>query len=104
MSIIDKLLSFDDGSTVTGGTTTTSVDHVDLGKDGLALGSGRPLFALFHITAESGGDSGDRFTFSIATDTSSAFNVAMRTVGASPQLTGIADVPARIVVPIHRGF
>ena len=104
MSIIDKLLSFDDGSTVTGGTTTTSVDHVDLGKDGLAIGSGRPLYAVFHITAKSGGDSADTFTFSIATDTSSAFNVAKRTVAASPQITGIANVPARIVLPIPPGY
>lgn len=104
MSIIDKLLSFDDGSTVTGGSTTTSADHVDLGKNGLVLGSGRPLFAVFHITAKSGGDGADTFTFSIATDTSSAFNVAKRTVAASPQITGIANVPARIVVPIPPGY
>ncbi|MFO7306756.1 MAG: hypothetical protein C0P74_014695 [Gammaproteobacteria bacterium] len=103
MSIIDKLLSFDDGSTVTGGTTTTSVDHVDLGKDGLAIGSGRPLYAVFHITAKSGGDAADTFTFSIVTDTSSTF-ATKRTVAASPQITGIANVPSRIVLPIPPGY
>jgi hypothetical protein len=103
MSIIDKLASFDTGATVTGGTTTASVSSIDHGKTGLNLGSGRPLWAVFHIKGNTGGDGSDTFSFGVQTSDSTTFASGNVTIAASPTITGATNVPARVIVPIPAG-
>lgn len=104
--IIDKLLSFDDGATVTGGTTTASVDYVNLGTStpGRKLGSGRPLYLVISVINNTGGDGSDTMQFSLQTDDNTSFSTPA-VVAQSPVITGVANLPAgsRVVVPVPPG-
>lgn len=104
--IIDKLLSFDDGATVTGGTTTASVDHLDLGASvpGRNIGSGRPVWLVIQVINNTGGDGSDTMQFSLQTDDNASFS-SPTTVAQSPVITGVANLPAgsRVVVPVPVG-
>lgn len=104
--IIDKLLSFDDNATVTGGTTTASVDYVNLGLSvpGRKLGSGRPLWLVIAVINNTGGDGADTMQFTLQTDDNASFS-SPTTVAQSPVITGVANLPAgsRVVVPVPPG-
>lgn len=101
--IIDKLGSFDDGSTVTGGSTTASADYLDLGVSvpGRKLGVGRPLWLVIAVTGVAGGDGTDTFTFTLQTDDNTSFS-SPTTLATSVTITGVANIPAgtRIVIPV----
>lgn len=107
--IIDKLLEFADGQTVTGGTTTVSTNTVDIGTLDRAIGSGRQLYAHVVVVGISGGASGsDTVRFDLVqsanADLSSDTIIASSrtvTTGAGP--TGIA-VGDRFVIPVPPSF
>jgi hypothetical protein len=111
--IIDKLLSFADGQAVTGGTTTEATDNVDLAALGAAsaglgalaraIGSGRPLYLVTFQTLASGGDASDTYAVQLVTDTALPTDGSSIVVAASPTITGVANVPAKIVVPVPAG-
>jgi hypothetical protein len=113
--IIDTLLTFADGQTVTGGTTTEATDNIDLASLGSAaaglgalsraIGTGRPLYCVITVGANSGGDGSDTFQFSLVTDTVLPTDGSSRVIASSPVVTGAANLPAgtKVVIPVPAG-
>lgn len=110
MAIIDRLLQFARGQTVTGGTTVQSTDIIDLNPQSTlrALGTGRQLWLVIHITGKSGGDGSDTFVFALqhaTTETSGTLQTPADVV-VSPTITGVANITVgqKIVLPVPPGF
>ena len=103
--IQDKLTLVDDGATVTGGTTTVSVSAVDVGTVDRALGTGKPLYLNFVVTAKSGGDGSDTFRFD-AIQSANADLSAGSVIASSRTITGIANIPVgfKVSVEIPQAF
>lgn len=97
--LIDKLLSFAESQTVTGGTTTIAANDIDT-QVARNLGDGEPLYCVVVIRSTSGGDGADTFTFTLVDDTELPIDGSSRAVASSPQITGIANIPAGTVIVI----
>jgi hypothetical protein len=104
--IQDKLAMLDDGATITGGTTVGSVDVVDASAVVRNLGTGRPLYLVIAVTAVSGGDGSDTFTFALVDNNDADSTTSPRDVAVSATITGVANIPAgtKIVIPVPPGF
>jgi hypothetical protein len=92
--IHDKLAMLDDGATITGGTTVGSVDVVDASAVVRNLGTGRPLYLVIAVTAVSGGDGSDTFTFALVDNNDADSTTSPRDVAVSATITGVANIPA----------
>lgn len=99
--IIDKLLSFAEDQTVTGGTTTIATNDIDT-QVARSLGNGTPLYLVVVIKGVANGDSGDTFSFTLVDDTELPIDQSSRAIASSPTITGVANIPAGtvIVVPV----
>lgn len=99
--IIDKLLSFAEDQTVTGGTTTIATNDIDT-QVARNLGDGTPLYLVVVIKGVSGGDGADTFAFTLVDDTELPIDGSSRAIAASPTITGVTNIPAGtvIVVPV----
>lgn len=103
--IIDTLSQVDVNATVTGGTTVLSVSAVDISVIDRALGTGRPLYLVFHIINNTGGDGADTMRFDIV-ESANADLSSSSIVASSKTITGVANLPAgsRVVVAFPPGF
>lgn len=104
--IIDKLATFAQAQTITGGSTTTSTDYADIGATRRRLGNGEQLYLVFHVTAKSGGDGSDTFSWSLVTADDTGFSTNKETVCLQPTITGVANVTddTIYVVPVPPQF
>jgi len=102
--IIDKLAEFASGQTVTGGTTTVATSDIDTGV-ARNIGSGTQLYVVIVVTAASGGDSSDTFTFTLVGDTALPIDGSSVNIAATATITGVANIPAgtKLVIPVPQG-
>jgi len=97
--ILDELLKFSDGQTVTGGSAVAGTNHIETGAVRRNLGTGRPLYLVISIITAAAGDGSDTFDFSLVGDTVAPID-GSSVIIATKRITGVANVAAGTLIVI----